>query len=72
MPITIESLSEQLNQLKQQQVSASNMAQQCAGAIIIVQNQLDYLYKEKQESEHKIQKDIDDSQVDKQDQNESA
>lgn len=49
MSITIESLTNHLNALKQQQAAASNMAQQCAGAIGVVEHQLSELRKEAEE-----------------------
>lgn len=51
MSITIESLSAQLNQLQQQRVAAANMAQQCQGAIGVVQQQLNELITAKKEEE---------------------
>lgn len=53
MSITIESLAAQLNQLQQQRTAAANMAQQCAGAIGVVQRQLEELVKEAKEAELK-------------------
>lgn len=53
MAITIESLKNQLNQLQQQRTAAANMAQQCAGAIGVLQRQLEELCKEAKESELK-------------------
>lgn len=53
MSITIESLTAQLNQLHQQRNAASNMAQQCLGAINVVQRQLEELAKEAKEAELK-------------------
>jgi hypothetical protein len=43
---TIENLTNQLNQLRQQQTAAANMAQQCAGAMGVVQQQLQELIAE--------------------------
>lgn len=48
MAITIESLTAQLNQLNQQRTAAANMAQQCAGAIGVIQKQIMELQKEKE------------------------
>ncbi len=53
MPLTIESLTAQLNQLQQQRIAAANMAQQCAGAISVVQKQIQELKKEQQEDDAK-------------------
>lgn len=68
MSITIESLSAQLNQLQQQRVAAANMAQQCQGAIGVVQQQLQELLNEKNaadvakaEEELKRQKELEES-----------
>lgn len=49
MVFTIESLSTQLNTLNQQRVAAANMAQQCAGAISIIEQQILELKKHKEE-----------------------
>jgi uncharacterized radical SAM superfamily Fe-S cluster-containing enzyme len=48
---TIESLSNQLNQLRQQHTAAANMTQQCAGAIGVVQQQLNELITAQKEEE---------------------
>lgn len=48
---TIENLSNQLNQLRQQQNAAANMAQQCTGAIGVVQQQLNELIAAQKEEE---------------------
>lgn len=48
---TIENLSNQLNQLRQQHTAAANMAQQCAGAIGVVQQQLNELIAAQKEEE---------------------
>lgn len=53
MSISIQSLTAQLNQLHQQRTAAANMAQQCLGAINVVQRQLEELTKEAKEAELK-------------------
>lgn len=55
MAITIDSLTKELKVLEQQRSAAANMAQQCAGAISVLQKQLSMLQKEREEELRKEQ-----------------
>ena len=46
MPITIESLTKQLNEFEMQRMAAANAAHQAAGSALVVREQLEMLLKE--------------------------
>lgn len=51
MPITIESLTAQLNEFEMQRIAAANAAHQAAGSALVVRQQLEMLLQESQDGQ---------------------
>lgn len=51
MPITIESLTQQLNEFEMQRAAAANAAHQAAGSALVVREQLEMLLKEQRDGQ---------------------